>query len=192
MMTGLSLLEDLDDILVDETRLRDRIAELGERITADYLGQGIEEIVVVAVTNGAIIFVADLLRQLNVHTRLDCIRVSSYQDDTQPVTEPEIIDNIRLNIEGEHVLLVDDILDTGGTLKKLVGILKGMQPASLQTCVLLDKEGRRNKTYKAHYSGFKIPQAFVVGYGLDFAERYRNLPCIGVLRPELQNPPEWC
>ncbi|MFB9900610.1 hypoxanthine phosphoribosyltransferase [Cerasicoccus arenae] len=184
--------EDLAEVLVTEDQLATRIAELGEQITKHYLDQGIEEIVVVAVTNGAIVFVADLMRKLNLHTRLDCIRVSSYRDETQPVTEPEIIDNIRLNVEGEHVLLIDDILDTGSTLQKLVGVLRRMRPATLKTCVLLDKEGRRTKTYRANYCGFTIPEAFVVGYGLDFAERYRNLPCIGVLRPELQNPPEWC
>lgn len=191
-MTPMTLLDDISEVLVDEDRLRTRIGELGEEISRHYLEQGIEEITVVAVTNGAIVFVADLLRQLKLHARLDCIRVSSYRDDTSPVTEPEIIDNIRLNIEGEHVLLIDDILDTGGTLQKLIGVLRRMKPASLKTCVLLDKKGRRAKTYRAHYSGFTIPDQFVVGYGLDFAERYRNLPCIGVLRPELQNPPEWC
>lgn len=191
-MTQISLMDDLAEILVSEEALAERIAELGEEITNHYLGKDIEEIVVVAVTNGSIVFVADLMRKLKLHARLDCIRVSSYRDDTQPVSEPEIIDNIRLNIAGEHVLLIDDILDTGSTLQKLVGVLRAMKPASLRTCILLDKEGRRTKTYRASYSGFTIPEAFVVGYGLDFAERYRNLPCIGVLRPELQNPPEWC
>lgn len=188
----LPLMDDIAEVLVTQDKLHARIAELGEEITRDYLEKEIEEITVVAVTNGAIVFVADLLRCLGLHARLDCIRVSSYRDDMQPVTEPEIIDNIRLNIEGEHVLLLDDILDTGSTLEKLVGVLRNMRPATLKTCVLLDKEGRRTKTYRAHYRGFSIPDAFVVGYGLDFAERYRNLPCIGVLRPELQNPPEWC
>ncbi len=190
MMT--SLKDDIAEILVDEDALQRRIVELGKEITQYYLERDIEEITVVAVTNGAILFVADLMRELDLYARLDCIRVSSYREDTSPMTEPEIIDNIRLNIEGEHVLLVDDILDTGATLHKLAGILRGMKPTSLRTCVLLDKKGRRTKTYHAHYSGFTVPDQFVVGYGLDFAERYRNLPCIGVLRPELQNPPEWC
>ncbi len=185
-------MDDLAEVLVSGEALAQRIAELGETITSYYMDQGIEEIVLVAVTNGSIVFVADLMRQLKLHAKLDCIRVSSYRDDTTPVSEPEIIDNIRMNIAGEHVLLIDDILDTGSTLQKLVSVLKRMKPATLRTCVLLDKEGRRTKTYQASYSGFTIPEAFVVGYGLDFAERYRNLPCIGVLRPELQNPPEWC
>lgn len=190
-MTQLSLQDDLAEILVDEERLGVRIDELGREITALYQNDGIEEITVVAVTNGAIVFVADLLRRLGLHAKLDCIRVSSYHNENEPVTEPEIIDNIRLNIEGEHVLLIDDIIDTGSTLKKLVGILRRMNPASLRTGVLLDKKGRRAKTYVPDFTGFDIPNAFVVGYGLDFAERYRNLPCIGILRPELQNPPEW-
>lgn len=184
--------DDLSEVLVDAPQLRDRIAALGEEITQKYLDQGIEEITVVAITNGAIVFVADLMRELGLHARLDCIRVSSYRNEDEPVTEPEIVDTIRLNIKGEHVLLIDDIIDTGSTLQKLVNILQRLEPASLRTCVLLDKKGRRVKTYCPEFIGFNIPNAFVVGYGLDFAERYRNLPCIGILRPELQNPPEWC
>jgi len=191
-MTRVNLHEDLAEVLVTEESLRLRIDELGQKITNDYLDLGVEEIVVVAVTNGAIVFVSDLIRRLGLHVRLDTIRVSSYRDDAQPISDPEIIDNMRINIAGEHVLLVDDILDTGSTLRKLSKIIKRMRPADMRTCILLDKEGRRTKTYGAQYCGFTVPAAFVVGYGLDFAERYRNLPCIGVLRPELQNPPEWC
>ena len=117
------------------------------------------------------------------------IVIPTYNEaDNIPSLIGEILDTTTI----ADVLIVDDILDTGSTLQKLVGVLRAMKPASLRTCILLDKEGRRTKTYRASYSGFTIPEAFVVGYGLDFAERYRNLPCIGVLRPELQNPPEWC
>jgi hypoxanthine phosphoribosyltransferase len=123
---------------------------------------------------------------------MDCVRVSSYKDEDRPVTEPEIIDQIRLDLTQQHVLLVDDILDTGCTLDKVTRILRAQKPASLHTCVLLNKKRRKQVRVTPDFVGFTIPDHFVVGYGLDFAERYRNLPCIGVLRSELQNPPNWC
>ncbi|MEM9227459.1 MAG: hypoxanthine phosphoribosyltransferase [Verrucomicrobiota bacterium] len=183
--------DDLARILVSEEDLTQRIRLLGEEITHTYADQGIEEIAVICVTNGAIIFAADLLRQINLYAQLDCIRVCSYQEDVKPVSEPEIIDNIRLDIHGSHVLLIDDILDTGRTLERISDVLWDFEPNTLRTCVLLDKQGRREVEHAADFTGFTIPNEFVVGYGLDFAERYRNLPCIGVLKPELQNPPQW-
>lgn len=186
-----SLDSDLDRILVTREDIQKRIAQLGAEITAHYREKNTEELTMICITNGAIVFGADLLRAIDLYVRLDCVRVSSYQNEDSPVTEPEIIDQIRLDIGGRDVLLVDDILDTGKTLHKLVCILKSFGPSSLRTCVLLEKQGRLQTNYRAHYTGFKIPNEFVVGYGLDFAERYRNLPHIGVLRPELQNPPEW-
>ncbi len=184
--------KELSRILVSEAALRDRIVRLGVQITHDCQQQNWEELTVICVTNGSILFGADLLRQLDLHVRLDCIRVSSYRDENKPVTTPEIIDNIRLDIARRPVLLVDDILDTGATLGKIAQILWDMGPSSLRTCVLLEKPVPRDESLNANYVGFRIPNEFVVGYGLDFAERYRNLPCIGTLRPELQNPPEWC
>jgi len=183
--------EDLSKIVVSEDQLHVRIEELGREITETYQGLDAEEVTVICITNGSILFCADLLRKLRLHVRLDCIRVSSYQDETKPLTEPEIVDHIRLDIAHRHVLLIDDVLDTGRTLKKIVAVLKALEPATLKTCVLLDKKGRRQVNYEADFSGFEIPDAFVVGYGLDFAERYRNLPCIGILRADLQNPPTW-
>ncbi|HEY5552955.1 MAG TPA: phosphoribosyltransferase family protein, partial [Opitutaceae bacterium] len=123
--------------------------------------------------------------------RIYCIRVSSYRNETRPVTEPEIFSSLTIDVENRNVLLIDDILDTGRTLSMVYRLLKSRNPASLRTCVLLDKKGRREVKCDADFVGFSIPDRFVVGYGLDFAERYRNLPCIGVLKPELQNPPEW-
>jgi hypoxanthine phosphoribosyltransferase len=105
--------------------------------------------------------------------------------------KPEIIDKVRLDLKDLDVLIIDDILDTGRTLSHVSEIFQAMQPASLKTCVLLDKKTTRSVDFEADFVGFRIPDEFVVGYGLDFAERYRQLPCIGVLRPELQNPPEW-
>lgn len=183
-----SPLEDLDRIIVDETMINERLAQLGEEINIAYEGK---EVAVIAIINGAIIFVADLIRKLNIPIQLDCIRVSSYRDETTPVQVPEIIDSIRLNLEGVHVLLIDDILDTGNTLSRVSSIISNLQPASLKTCVLLDKHTKRSVDFEADFVGFRIPDEFVVGYGLDFAERYRQLPCIGILKPDLQNPPVW-
>ena len=183
-----SPLEDLEKIIVDEATIQARLTALGKEITDAYLGK---EIAVIAIINGAIIFVADLIRQVSVPIQLDCIRVSSYRDETSPVQAPEIIDTIRLDLKGKDVLIIDDILDTGNTLARVCKIISGMGPSSLKTCVLLDKHTKRSVEFEADFVGFKIPDEFVVGYGLDFAERYRQLPLIGVLKAELQNPPEW-
>ncbi len=185
------MLDDLAEILVTEEQIQKRVIQLGERITKAYQRLEADELTVICVTNGAILFTADLIRRIALYVRLDSVRVSSYRNDDKPVTDPQVLDNLRLDLTGRHVLLIDDILDTGKTLRTIQTALKAMKPASLKTCVLLNKEGRRQVNVKAHYVGFDIPDKFVVGYGLDFAERYRNLPCIGVLRPELQNPPEW-
>ena len=185
------LINDLQKILVSEESIQQRIHELGDQISEDYQRDRISEITVIAIINGAVVFAADLIRRIHLSTRLDCVRVSAYLDDTQPIKEPEMIDNIRLQIEGRHVLMVDDILDTGKTCSKIVSALNSQKPASIKTCMLLDKKGRREIPFEADYVGFPIPNEFVVGYGLDFAEKYRGLPCIGVVKPELQNPPEW-
>jgi hypoxanthine phosphoribosyltransferase len=179
-----SQLENLASILLTEDQINTRLKELGAEINAEYNGR---EIAVIAIINGAVIFVADIIRQLNIPLRLDCIRVSSYRDSSSAQQAPEIIDRIRLNIEGSHVLLMDDILDTGNTLSEVSKVLQTMKPASIKTCVLLDKKARRTVEFEADFVGFQIPDEFVVGYGLDFAERYRQLPCIGVLKPEHQN-----
>ena len=115
----------------------------------------------------------------------------SYGEKTKSAGTPQIVHSLTLDIAKRHVLLIDDILDTGKTLALVDGLIRKLNPASLRVCVLLDKQGRREVPYEAQFVGFRIPDKFVVGYGLDFAERYRNLPCIGVLKAELQNPPEW-
>ena len=178
-----SQLNDLASVLLSEKQLNTRLKELGAEINAAYAGR---EIAVIAIINGAVIFVADIIRQLNIPLRLDCIRISSYRNNASPEQAPEIIDRIRLNIAGADVLLIDDILDTGNTLAAVSKVLQSMNPASLKTCVLLDKKARRAVEFEADFVGFQIPNEFVVGYGLDFAERYRQLPCIGVLKPEYQ------
>ena len=179
---------DLETVLVSATAIKKRVKTMGAEIAAAY---GNEEITVVSIINGAIFFTADLLREIPNPVRLDCIRISSYRNDTKSVGQPKLLQSLTLDISNRHVLLIDDILDTGKTFSAVANMLKKLNPASLHTCALLDKRGRREVEFEADFVGFQIPDKFVVGYGLDFAERYRNLPCIGVLRPNLQNPPEW-
>ncbi|MGF1483121.1 MAG: hypoxanthine phosphoribosyltransferase [Opitutales bacterium] len=185
-----SMLEDLSEILVTEELLHQRVDAMGAAMTQHYKDIGVNELDIICITNGSILFCADLMRRLDVYTRLECVRVSSYRNDMKPVSEPEILAKIRLNLEGRHVLLLDDILDTAQTLTRLSQVIQAQKPASLKSAVLLSKPARRQVPYEADWIGFEIPDQFVVGYGLDFAERYRNLPCIGVLKPELQKAPE--
>ncbi|MBW8782359.1 MAG: hypoxanthine phosphoribosyltransferase [Verrucomicrobia bacterium] len=179
---------DLETVLVSETEIKKRVKKLGAEIAASY---GNEEITVVSIINGAILFTADLLREIPNPIRLDCIRIASYRNDTKSHGKPQLLQSLTLDISNRHVLLIDDILDTGKTFSVVVNMIQKLNPASLRTCVLLDKRGRREVDFEADFVGFQIPDKFAVGYGLDFAERYRNLPCIGVLKPNLQNPPEW-
>jgi len=180
---------DLETVLVSEKDIKKRVKKLGAELAAAY---GEEEITVVSIINGAILFTADLLREIPNPIRLDCIRISSYRNDTKSAAgQPKLLQSLTLDISNRHVLLIDDILDTGKTFSAVASMLKKLNPASLRTCVLLDKRGRREVEFEADFVGFQIPDKFVVGYGLDFAERYRNLPCIGVLKANLQNPPEW-
>ena len=179
---------DMESILVTESAIKRRVRKLGREIEATY---GDEEITVISIINGAILFTADLLREISNPVRLDCIRISSYRNQTKSIGKPQMIHSLSLDVSNRHVLLIDDILDTGKTLAMVTATIKKLNPASLKTCVLLDKIGRREVTFDSEVVGFEIPDKFVVGYGLDFAERYRNLPCIGVLRSDLQNPPEW-
>jgi len=174
-------LKHLDHVLVTPRAIKRRIAEIGEQLNSDYAKK---DMMVVAIVNGALIFTADLLRALRSPLRLDCLRASSYHDGTKAVGEPRIIDQMKLDVRGHNVLLVDDILDTGKTLAAVAGLIKAKGAADVRTCVLLDKKARRTVPFEADYVGFVIPNEFVVGYGLDFNEQYRNLPCIGVLKPK--------
>jgi hypoxanthine phosphoribosyltransferase len=183
------MIDDLESILVTEQEIRERVQVLGREITQAY--EHADEITIIAVINGALLFTADLIRHIDMPVRIDCMRVSSYRNDTSPVQEPNIIDMLRLDLEDQHVLIIDDILDTGHTAKRVIREIKKLKPASVKFGALLEKEGRREVETQPDFVGFNIPDEFVVGYGLDFAERYRQLPCIGVLKPELQNPPSW-
>lgn len=183
------MIEDLESIFVTEQEIRERIEVLGREITNTYAQ--VDELTVIAIINGALLFTADLIRHIDLPVRIDCMRVSSYRNDTKPVQRPQIIDMLRLDLADAHVLIIDDILDTGHTCKRVIEEIRKLRPASVRFAALLEKEGRREVDIEPDFVGFQIPDEFVVGYGLDFAERYRQLPCIGVLKPELQNPPSW-
>ncbi len=174
---------ELESVLITEAQIRRRVRQMGREIMAAYAG---EPITVISIINGAILFTADLLREIDNPVRLDCIRISSYRNATKSSGRPRVIQSLTLDIRDRHVLLIDDILDTGRTLALVSQLIRRKRPATLRVCVLLDKKGRREVPFDADFAGFPIPNKFVVGYGLDFAERYRNLPCIGVLKPALQ------
>lgn len=171
---------DVESIIISEEAIRERIAELGAEISRDYAG---ESVLLVAVLRGAALFIADLSREITVPVELDFMAVSSYGSSTKSSGVVRILKDLDELIEGKHVLVVEDILDTGLTLKYLLKNLASRKPASLEVVTLLSKEGKQRVPISCKYIGFTVPDEFVVGYGLDFAERYRNLPYIGVLRP---------
>ena len=178
--------DEIQRVLITEAQIARRIRVLSAKIEAEFRGR---ELVVVSLLNGTVLFLADLIRHLSLPLRLDFIGVSSYGAGTES-GDLTITKELRLDVKGRDVLLVDDILDTGRTMKRVLSILRPLRPRRIQTCVLLDKRARRAVNVQADYVGFRIPDLFVVGYGLDFAERYRNLPFVAVLKPELyQTPP---
>lgn len=179
---------DLAEVLLTEEQIRERIKTLAQEIKAVY-GEG--EFTMISLINGAVMFTADLMREIDNPVRLDCVRVSSYGLKTKSIGTPQVIYSLTIDIARRDVLIIDDILDTGKTLKLVRDLVSELKPASVRTCVLLDKKARREVSMEADFVGFEIPDKFVVGYGLDFAERYRNLPGIGVLKPEKQVVPAW-
>jgi hypoxanthine phosphoribosyltransferase len=170
--------KELKTVLISEERIAARVRQLSRQIQRDYKGK---DLVVVAILNGTVMFLADLIRSVSMPLRLDFIGVSSYRLNT---TSGDLVftKELRLDVRGREVLLVDDILDTGRTLSKVIARLRALEPRRIRTCVLLDKAERRVEKIKADYIGFSIPDLFVVGYGLDYAERFRNLPFIGVMK----------
>lgn len=172
---------EVELILITQQRIARRVRELAARIEHDYTGR---ETVVVALLNGTVMFLADLIRHLSLPLRLDFMGVSSYGLGTES-GDLIFTKELRLDVRGRDVLLVDDILDTGRTLRRVLDRMRELQPRRVRTCVLLDKKARRLEPVEADYVGFEIPDLFVVGYGLDFAERYRNLPFVGVLYPRV-------
>ena len=170
------------DVLIDETSLQSRIAALGDEISADYQHR---DLLLIGVLKGAVFFMSDLMRHLTIPCEIDFMAISSYGDSTDSSGVVRILKDLDINIEGRDVLVVEDIIDSGLTLSYLMRNLEAREPASLEICALLTKPDRREIEVPVRYVGFEIPNRFVIGYGLDFAERYRNLPYVGVLDPAL-------
>ena len=177
------LAADIGDILLTEQQIADKVAELGRQIAADYAGRNLT---LVSVLKGSLPFMADLMRHIQLPLRIDLMEVSSYGGTTTESSGlVRILKDLSASIAGEDVLIVEDIIDTGLTLNYLVRYLRGKNPASLRICTLLDKPARRLVDIDVDYTGFTIPDQFVVGYGLDYGELYRNLKFVGVLKPEV-------
>lgn len=180
-MSSHNVLDDIEDVLLTEEAIKTRIAELGAEITAAYEGK---ELILVGVLKGALMFIVDLARAIDLPLEIDFMVVSSYGRSTESSGVVRIVKDLDANIEGKHVLIVEDIVDTGLTLKYLRDVLETRNPASLRICALLNKK-KSKAAVTLDYLGFEIPDRFVVGYGLDFADLYRNLAFIGVLKPEI-------
>lgn len=174
--------KDVKEILFSEEQLKQRVKELAEEINRDYAGQ---ELMLISVLRGSFVFMADLVRELNIPCTVDFMAVSSYGKGTVSSGQVQITKDLSEDITGKNVLVVEDILDSGNTLSYLLELLKARKPASVRLCTLLDKPERRVKPVQLDYAGFTIPDAFVVGYGLDYDEYYRNLPYIGILKPSV-------
>ena len=188
MSHTVDLEHDIGEVLLSEADIAAKVAELGRRISEDYAGRNLT---LVSVLKGSLPFMADLMRQISLPLRIDLMEVSSYGGTaTESSGLVRIMKDLSASIADEDVLLVEDIIDTGLTLNYLVRYLRGKSPASLKICTLLDKPARRLVDIPVDYVGFEIPDQFVVGYGLDYSERYRNLRFVGVLRPEVYSGPE--
>jgi hypoxanthine phosphoribosyltransferase len=173
---------DLLEVLFTEEDIRKRVEELGAVISRDYSGR---DLTVMGVLRGAFIFIADLMRHITVPCAVDFMAVESYHDDTRSSGVVRMTKDLDENVADRHVLVVEDIIDSGRTLNYLLDVLRARHPASLQLCTLLDKPSRREVPIDVKYRGFEVPDEFVVGYGLDYRQRYRGLPCIGILKPEI-------
>lgn len=178
----MGLLDDIDEILIPEAALQARIRELGQAVSRDYDGK---DPLLVGILIGAFVFLSDLLRHISIPCGVDFMATSSYGHATESSGIVRILKDLDQSIEGRHVLIVDDIIDTGLTMDYLLETLRARYPASLRVCALLDKVPRRRRHVRIDYRGFEIPDKFVVGYGLDYSGLYRNLPFICVLKPEV-------
>ncbi len=174
--------QDIQEILFSEEQLKERVQAIARQIEADYEGR---EVMLISVLRGSFVFMADLCRALKLPCTMDFMSVSSYGSGTSSSGQVQITKDLSEDITGRHVIVLEDILDSGNTLSYLLNILEPRHPASVRLCALLDKPDRRVKPVELHYCGFTIPDAFVVGYGLDYDQHYRNLPYIGILKPEV-------
>ena len=174
--------QDIDRVLFTEEQLQARVAEIAAQIDRDYAGK---QPLLVSVLRGSFVFMADLVRRITLPCTVDFMAVSSYGSGTTSSGQVKIVKDLSEQIEGKDVIVVEDILDSGNTLSYLLKLLEARHPASIRLCTLLDKPERRTKPVAVQYSGFTIPDEFVVGYGLDYDEKYRNLPYIGILKPRV-------
>lgn len=173
---------DLAEVLYTEEEIMSKVRELGQRLSQDYDGK---ELVLVNILKGGIVFLADLLRSITIPVSFDVVGASSYGTSLESSTAVKITKEVELDLRGKHVVLVEDILDTGRTLKVVIELMKMQEPASVEVCCLFDKPQRRVVKIDCKYVGYALPDEFVVGYGLDAKEKYRSLPCLGVLKPEV-------
>ncbi len=179
---------DIEEVLITEQQLQRKVRELGQQITRDYRGR---PLLLICVLKGALMFLADLARAIDLPLELDFMVISSYGSATQSSGVVRIVKDLEEPIDGKHVLIVEDIVDSGLTLHYMLEVLRTRNPASLRVCALIDKIKAREKVVVPDYIGFHVADRFVVGYGLDYAQHYRNLPYIGVLKPEVyQTHPE--
>ncbi|MBQ8731272.1 MAG: hypoxanthine phosphoribosyltransferase [Oscillospiraceae bacterium] len=173
---------DIERILVTEEELAAKVAEIGAKITEDYAGK---DLLLVSVLKGSVVFMADLMRAVNLPIEIDFMAVSSYGSGVKTSGVVKILKDLDVDVAGRHILLVEDILDSGMTLQYIMEMLSQRGAADIKICTLLDKPERRKVNIQADYFGFVIPDKFVVGYGLDYDETYRNIPYVGVLKPEI-------
>lgn len=178
----LIMLQDIETILLDKDVLANRVHELGEAISQDFAG---EEVVLVGILKGASVFLSDLIRQISLPAYIDYMVVSSYGNSAETSGVVRIIKDLEDNIEGKNIIIVEDIIDTGLTLEYLRQNLLSRHPKSLKICTLLDKPARRQREIDIDYKGFEVPDEFIIGYGIDYAEKYRNLPFVGLLKREV-------
>ena len=174
--------QDIEEILLDKETIEKRVQELGAQLTKDYAGK---EVVMIGILKGAVVFYADLARAMDIYMKMDFMGISSYGDAQKTSGIVRITKDIDSSITGKHVIIAEDIMDSGLTLSHLIRLLHERKPKSIRVCCLLDKPSRRECDLKPDYCGFTIPNKFVVGYGLDFQGQYRNLPYVGVLKPEV-------
>ncbi|NFF80959.1 hypoxanthine phosphoribosyltransferase [Clostridium botulinum] len=174
--------EDIQEILFDEEILNKKIKEIAEKISVDYKGR---ELVVVGILKGSVLFAAELIKNISIPCEIDFMAVSSYGNSTETSGVVRILKDLDYSIEGKDILLVEDIVDSGVTLSYLLKYLKARKANTIEIVSLLNKSARRKAEVYAKYIGFEVPDAFIVGYGIDYAEKYRNLPFIGVLKPEV-------
>lgn len=176
------MMDDIEKVLFTKEQLAEKVAELGRRISKDYAGQ---EIFAVCILKGAVVFYSDIVRAIDVPVQLDFMIASSYGASTESSGTVKILKDLDYDIEGKNVIIIEDIIDSGLTMNYLMKYFRERKPASVKLCALLSKPSRRKADVQIDYCGAEVPDEFLVGYGLDYAEKYRNLPCIGILKREI-------